>query len=94
MTHHEDHTPDEPKCHCSHVMLMRHDWRKVDWEGLSHGLRDLKRINWAVGAIFLMVAGIAVKEVWATEKSHIREDAPAGRNGEVLAPDRIEEPTR
>lgn len=64
----------EHKCHCSHVVVVMHDF---------------KRINWAIGIVFAAVLATMVHEVWAMEKSHVREDAAPGRNGERLFEDRV-----
>ena len=87
----DDVTPSAP-CHCRHVAFIERDLGKVDWEALSHGMRDLKRINWVISAVVLLGVGIAVREVWSAEKSHIRDEAPIGRQGERMAPDRVADP--
>lgn len=67
-----------------------HEHDKIDWDDLKGTVRDVKRISAAVAAIFLLVAGIAVKEVWSMERAHIRDEPPPARSGERLFQDRVE----
>lgn len=70
---------DEHKCHCSHVVIL---------------VTDHRRISWAVGLLFALLLGFAFHELTAMDRAHIRASEPMGRDGERLAPDRVEEPSR
>lgn len=70
---------DDHTCHCAHVVVVMHDF---------------KRINWAIALVFATVLVWITHEAISMESSHIRGDAGPGRSGERLAPDRIEEPGR
>lgn len=66
---------EEHKCHCHHVVVVLHDF---------------KRINWAIGLLFAASIAIMVKEAWSMERAHIRDDSPPARSGERLFQDRVE----
>lgn len=70
---------EEHKCHCAHVTVIVHDF---------------KRINWAIGLVFALVVAWVTHEAISMMSQHIRDDVGPGRSGERLAPDRIEEPGR
>lgn len=68
---------EEHKCHCPHVVVILHDFKRIE------------KVAWILIVGILAVLG---KEAWATMTSHIRDEAPVGRSGERMFPDRADEP--
>ncbi len=67
----------EHKCHCSHVVVVVND------------LKRMERLAW----IFVVaLVGVLVHWVTGAMGSHVSGAEIHGRQGERLAPDRIEEP--
>jgi hypothetical protein len=67
-------------------------WHEQLDRRVDHIERDMKFAKKIATAIFLMVALLLVKEAVAVMKWHVQSAVPHGRDGERLAPDRIEEP--
>jgi len=69
----------EHKCHCSHVVVVVND------------LKRMERLAWIV---VVALVGVLVHRVTNAMGAHEGGAAPVWRQGERLAPDRIDEPAR
>ena len=70
---------EDHKCHCPHVAIIVHDFKRIE------------KVSWMLIAGILAVLG---KEAYGVMTSHIRATSAPAYDGERLAPDRVEEPTR